>query len=69
MTIRLAEWGRGMSDSLADRQLLAVVQAQINQGKSTIVVPAGLLTEASNLARDEVRRLCKLCNVKVEVHA
>jgi len=58
-----------MSDSLADRQLLVVVQAQINQGKRTVVVPGDLLTQASDLARDEVRRLCKVCNVKIEVHA
>lgn len=67
MPIRIAEGGRAMADSLADRQLLAVVQAQINQGKKTISVPAGLLTEANDLARDEVRRLCRLCGVKVEV--
>ena len=56
-----------MNSTNADRELIAWVQRQINSGSRRIVVPGNLLTNASEETVEEVRRLCKLNSVYVEV--
>jgi hypothetical protein len=53
----------------ADVHLLALVQRLINQGRTQIELPGALVANASKEALDEVRRLCKLCGVKIVVRA
>jgi hypothetical protein len=50
-----------------DRELVDWVQRQINTGATRIVVPGHLVAEASNVALEEVRRLCKLNGASMEV--
>jgi len=53
----------------ADELLIALVQRLINEGRTRIELPANLVANASKEALDEVRRLCKLCGVKIVVRA
>lgn len=48
-----------------DATLLAYVQTMINQGRMQIELPGDLVANATEEALDEVRRLCKMCGVKV----
>jgi len=48
-----------------DMMLLSYVQKLIRQGDKQIELPSHLVTEASKEGLDEVRRLCKLCGVKI----
>lgn len=52
-----------------DAILLGYAQKMINQGQTQIELPGDLVAEASKEAFDEVRRLCKLCGVKIVVRA
>ncbi len=54
-------------NSAADQQLMEYVQEMINTGKTQITLPGHLLENASEEALDEVRRLCKLNGVELEV--
>ena len=56
-----------MNSTNADRELIAWVQRQINSGSRRIVVPGNLLTNASEMVVGEVRRLCKLNGVTIDV--
>lgn len=56
-----------MDSMHADRELIDWVQQQINTGARRIVVPGYLLTNASEAVVEEVRRLCKLNGVSVEI--
>ncbi len=56
-----------MSSTNTDRELIDWVQRQINTGTRRIVVPGHLLTNASEEVIEEVRRLCRLNGVSVEV--
>lgn len=56
-----------MNSTNADRELIAWVQRQINSGSRRIVVPGNLLTNASEMVVEEVRRLCKLNGVTIDV--
>lgn len=56
-----------MSPTNADIELIAWVQQQINSGSRRIVVSSYLLTNAGEATIEEVRRLCKLNGVSVEV--
>jgi len=56
-----------MSSTNTDRELIDWVQRQINTGTRRIVVPGRLLTNASEEVIEEVRRLCRLNGVSVEV--
>jgi len=47
--------------------LIEYVNTQINMGKRKIVVPAELLKNVRESAKEEVIRLCKLNGVKIEV--
>jgi hypothetical protein len=53
--------------SEADRELTEWVQRQINTGSTQIVLPGPLVANASHEALEEVRRLCRLNGVSVEV--
>ncbi len=53
----------------ADQQLISWLQAQINTGSQTVVVPAFLLTDASPAGLAEARALAKVCGVKLVVEA
>lgn len=50
-----------------DRELINWVQRQINTGATRIMVPGHLVAGASDEALEEIRRLCKLNGVAVEV--
>ena len=52
-----------------DRELIEWVQRQINSGATRIVLPGHLVVNASDTALEEVRRLCKLNRVSVEVRS
>lgn len=52
-----------------DQTLIERVERQINTGARRIVVPGNLLTNASDAVIEEVRRLCKLNGVNVEIRA
>jgi len=56
-----------MSSTNADRELIDWVQRQINTGTRRIIVPGYLLTNASETVIEEVRRLCKLNRISVEI--
>jgi len=56
-----------MNATNADRELIDWVQRQINTGARRIVVPGHLLTNASEEIIEEVRRLCQLNGVSIEV--
>lgn len=58
-----------MNTSNTDRELVAWVQRQINTGARRIIVPGDLLTNASRETVEEVRRLCQLNGVSIEVRA
>ena len=49
----------------SDAMLLAYVQRLINSGKKQIELPVDLVANATEQALNEVRRLCKLCGVKI----
>ena len=51
----------------ADAQLVDLVQRQINRGTRYVILPADLVAAASEVALDEIRRLCKLNGASVEV--
>ena len=53
----------------SDAMLLAYVQRMINSGTKQIELPGDLVANATEEAMDEVRRLCKLCGVKIVVRA
>ena len=55
--------------SNTDRELIDWVQRQINSGAKQIVLPGFLVTGASNETLEEIRRLCMLNGVSVEVRA
>ena len=48
---------------------MAYVQRMINSGTKQIELPGDLVANATEQALDEVRRLCKLCGVKIVVRA
>jgi len=50
-----------------DQNLIDWVQRQINTGTRRIIVPGYLLMNASDTVIEEVRRLCKLNRVSVEI--
>ena len=52
-----------------DGELIEWVQRQINTGARRIVLPGHLVMNASDIALEEARRLCKLNGVLVEVRA
>jgi hypothetical protein len=56
-----------MTTSDADRKLIDLVQQQINSGSRQIVLPGHLVNAASEAVLDEIRRLCKLNGVSVEI--
>lgn len=58
-----------MSTTNADWKFVEWVQRQINTGTRRIVIPGSLLLGASEETVEEVRRLCKLNGVSVEVRA
>ena len=51
----------------SDAMLLAYVQRLINSGTKQIELPGDLVANATEGPLDEVRRLCKLCGVKIVV--
>lgn len=53
----------------SDATLLAYVQRAISSGTKQIEVPSDLVANATEEALGEVRRLCKLCGVKIVVRA
>ena len=50
---------------MSDQSLMDYVNRAINSGAKEISIPASLLAGASKEAVEEVRRLCKLCGVKI----
>lgn len=50
---------------MSDQQLMQYVQRAINSGAKEIFIPASLLAGASKEAVEEIRRMCKLCGVKI----
>lgn len=52
-----------------DNVIVAYVQRMINSGTKRIELPGDLVANATEEALDEVRRLCKLCGVKIAVRA
>lgn len=55
------------SNSDADRALIEFVQRQINTGTTRIVLPGHLVARGSDVVLEEIRRLCKLNSVSVEI--
>ena len=53
----------------ADGELIEWVQRQINTGARRIVLPGHLVANASDTALEEVRRLCKMNGMSIEVKA
>ncbi len=53
----------------SDVMLLAYVQRVIKTGTKRIELPGDLVANATEGALIEVRRLCKLCGVKIVVQA
>ena len=53
----------------ADAQLVELVQQQLNRGTRHVILPADLVAAASEVALDEIRRLCKLNGASVEVRS
>jgi hypothetical protein len=53
--------------SKPDQELIEWVQRQINSGATRIALPGHLVANASDEALEEVRRLCRLNGVSVEV--
>jgi len=58
-----------MNTTNADRNLINWVQREINTGSRRIMVPGYLLINASEAVIEEMRRLCRLNGVSVEVRA
>lgn len=56
-----------MAISNAESELIRVVQQQIDSGRTHVILPGHLVANASDGALEEVRRLCKLNGVSVEV--
>lgn len=50
---------------MGDQELTTYVNRAINSGAKEIAIPASLLAGASKEAIEDVRRLCKLCGVKI----
>ena len=53
----------------SDAMLLAYIQRLINSGRTQIELPGDLVANATGQALGEVRRLRKLCGVKIVVRA
>jgi hypothetical protein len=56
-----------MAISNAESELIRIVQQQINSGSRRVFLPGHLVNAASEAVLDEIRRLCKLNGVAVEV--
>ena len=56
-----------MTLSLAEMELVRIVQQQLNRGSKHIVLPGKLVNAASEATLTEVRRLCKLNAASIEV--
>lgn len=56
-----------MALSKTDKELIDWVQRQINTGATSIAIPGFLVIGASNEVLEEVRRLCMLNGVSVEI--
>jgi hypothetical protein len=56
-----------MTTSNVEGELIRSVQQQINSGRTHIVLPGNLVSAASDELLAEIRRLCKLSGVTVEV--
>jgi len=52
-----------------DGELVDFVQRQIDSGATRIVLPGHLVANASEEVLEEIRRLCKLNGVSVEIRA
>ena len=50
---------------MSDYDLLNYVQTAINSGAKEITVPIGLVIATSDEMIQEVRRLCRVCGVKI----
>jgi len=53
----------------ADQRLMNYVQREINTGATTIVIPYELLADATEEVLAEVRALCKISGVTIQVSA
>ena len=56
-----------MAISNAEAELIRIVQQQINGGSRLVVLPGHLVAAVSETSLAEIRRLCKLNRVSVEV--
>lgn len=53
----------------SDQQLIAYVQSAIRSGSTVVRIPSFLLENASKIALNDVRQLCAINGVKIEVEA
>jgi hypothetical protein len=53
----------------ADSELIRLTQLQINTGATRVKLPGHLVARVSNEVIEEIRRLCKLNGVTVELMA
>lgn len=58
-----------MHENDQDRALIDFVNRCINEGRRGITLPGSLVANASFDALDEVRRLCRLNGVTLEINA
>ena len=56
-----------MNATNADRELIDWVQREINSGSRHIVLPGRLVSATSESTLEEIRRLCKLNRVRVDI--
>jgi len=53
--------------NIDDQTLINYVQQQINSGKTRIIIPGYLIRNANGEALVEIKRLCKLNGVEIEI--
>ena len=51
----------------SDKILLSYVQNEINSGKTKIVIPIHMISNASSEEISEIKQLCKLNGVEIKV--
>jgi hypothetical protein len=56
-----------MNSSSAEKILINYVQNEINSGKKKIIIPADLIRDVKKGTFDEIKNLCKLNGVELEV--
>jgi len=54
---------------MSDQELISFVQLALRSGATLVRIPTYLLERSSAAAREDVRQLCKLNGVEIEVVA